>query len=68
MINCNNGINIPQLTTDPCNGKTISTSCTIDPNMFSELGLNENSTQEQINQALYLAFLDFKARIEALEL
>ena len=67
MIPCNNGVTIPTLETDLCNGSTKSSACIIDSNLYSELSLSEDSTQQQINQALYLAFLNLKATTENLQ-
>ena len=67
MQNCNNGINIPTLETDPCNGERVSAGCVVDSGIYSELSLPANSTQQQINQALYLAFLNLKATTENLQ-
>lgn len=61
MTDCNNGIAIPILNPDPCKGCKTDASCVIDKNLYAELGLSLNSTQEQINQALYLAFLNLRA-------
>lgn len=67
-INCGNGnITIPTLETDPCGGKTTSNKCIIDSNIYSELGLSANSTQEEFNIAIYTAFLQQKALIEDLQ-
>jgi hypothetical protein len=54
-MECNNGIVIPQLIEDPCNGKTTKASCVIDPTVYPEYSLSENSSQQQINQATYLS-------------
>jgi len=67
MIPCNNGISIPTLETDPCNGERISTGCIIDDSLYSELSLEADSTQQEINQAMYLAFLNLKATTEDLQ-
>lgn len=52
---------------DLCNGETKPAGCIIDSSLYSELGLEENSTQQQINQALYLAFLNLKTITENLQ-
>lgn len=52
---------------DLCQGDRKSAACVIDSNLYSELGLETNSTQQQINQALYLAFLNLKATTENLQ-
>lgn len=64
---CNQGITIPTLTTDLCEGKTTKASCVIDSGIYSELSLPANATQQQINQALYNAFRSLKTRVETLE-
>ena len=67
-MNCTQGnITIPTLLTDPCNGITSSASCLIDSTLYAELGLESDSTQQQINQAFYLAFLNLKATTENLQ-
>ena len=53
---CNQGIVIPELSTDPCGGERVKAECVIDSNLYSDLSLPANATQQQINQALYLAF------------
>ena len=67
MQNCNNGISIPILETDLCNGERVSAGCVVDNGIYSELALSENSTQQEINQALYLAFLNLKATTDDLQ-
>lgn len=67
MQNCNNGINIPTLETDPCNGERVSAGCVIDSSLYSELSLSANSTQQQINQAQYLASLNTKSVTDNLQ-
>jgi len=58
---------IPVLQTeDPCGGNRISTKCIFDENAFIELGLPLNSTQEQINQALYQVVLAQRLLIASL--
>lgn len=61
---CNTGVVIPTLNQDPCNGNKISTQCIIDYSLYPELGLSTNPTQQEINNALYLAFLNLKNQIE----
>lgn len=63
---CNQGITIPQLSTDPCGGERIKAECVIDSNLYSDLGLSVNATQQQINQALYLAYKNLKQIVDAL--
>ena len=63
---CNQGIVIPTLSTDPCGGERIKAECVVDSNLYSDLGLSANATQQQINQALYLAFKNLKQIVDAL--
>lgn len=58
---------VPIFEEDPCNGETKSAECVIDSSLYSELGLEENSNQKEINQALYLAFLNLKALTDNLQ-
>ena len=58
---------VPVFQEDPCNGEMVASSCVVDSSIYSELGLSANSTQQQINQALYLAFLNMKATAENLQ-
>lgn len=65
-IPCN--LNTPTVfESDPCNGSRKSAACVVDSSLYSELGLDENSNQQQINQALYLALLNLKATTENLQ-
>lgn len=60
-MKCRDGINIPtNLPEDPCGGERIPSSCVTDSSLYSQLGLEEGATQQQINQALYLAFINLK--------
>lgn len=52
---------------DECHGDRTNAKCVIDSNMYIELGLEENSSQEQINQALYTALLAQNEIIEDLQ-
>lgn len=63
---CNNYV-VPTFEIDECNGETKPTSCVLDSSTYAELGLSENSSQQQINQAFYLAFLNLKATTENLQ-
>lgn len=64
---CNQGIVIPTLSTDPCGDiGRIKAECVIDSNLYSDLGLSVNATQQQINQALYLAYKNLKQIVDAL--
>ena len=65
-IPCNNYV-VPIFEADPCLGETKPASCVLDPTIYSELSLSANSTQQEINQAMYLAFLNLKATTEDLE-
>ena len=65
-IPCNNYVQIVQ-SEDICLGERKSASCVIDSSVYSELSLPANSTQQEINQALYLAFLNLKATTENLQ-
>jgi hypothetical protein len=65
MQPCN--LNTPEVfQEDPCNGERIAAQCVTDSAVYTELGLSANSTQQQINQALYLAFLNLKSQLDAL--
>ena len=68
MQNCNQGINIPTLQIDMCNGETKPASCIIDNLLYSELGLEINSNQQQINQAMYLAFVNFNTTVNSMQI
>ena len=46
---------VPTFENDPCLGDKKSTKCVLDENAFIELNLPANSTQEEINAALYQA-------------
>lgn len=63
---CNTEI-VPIYQEDLCNGQTKPAQCIIDSTLYTELGLEANSSQQDINQALYLAFLNQKALIENLQ-
>ena len=63
---CNNYI-VPLLEIDECLGDRKPYSCIIDSSIYSELNLESNSSQQEINQALYLAFLNLKATTENLQ-
>ena len=53
---CSQGLNTPELIEDICEGERVLAECVVDSSLYSDLGLSANSTQKQINQALYLAF------------
>lgn len=63
---CNNHIQIVQ-SEDICQGETKPASCVLDSSIYAELGLEANSSQQQINQAQYLAALNIKATIENID-
>lgn len=65
--NCDNGIVIPTLITDPCNGKTKSSDCIIYEEAITYLGLPANSNITTIIQALVLSLKDARDRILDLE-
>lgn len=48
---------------DQCGGEKVNTQCIIDSNTYLQLGLQSNSTQQQINQALYSALIALKNQI-----
>jgi hypothetical protein len=52
--------------TDECQGERVKAQCVVDSGIYSELQLSANATQQQINQALYLAFLNLKSQLDAL--
>lgn len=54
-MECNEYIVIPTLPNDECQGERIKTGCVYSPNAYTLLELPENSTQEQINNALVQA-------------
>jgi hypothetical protein len=54
MSGCNSYV-VPIIVPDPCDGDKKSTKCVIDENAFIELNLPANSTQEEINDAMYQA-------------
>jgi hypothetical protein len=58
---------VPTQTDDLCGGDKKSTKCVVDANAFIELNLPVNSTQEQINQALYQVLLVQKTKIDAMQ-
>ena len=58
---------VPVYQEDECGGDKKSTKCVVDSNAFIELGLTANSTQEQINQALYQVLLVQITKIDAMQ-
>jgi hypothetical protein len=63
---CNNYV-VPLFEIDECNGEVKSAACVKDSSVYSELSLEANSSQQEINQALYLAFLNLKATTDNLQ-
>lgn len=63
---CNNYV-VPLFESDPCNGTHTDASCVLDSSAYTELGLSEDSSQQEINQAQYLAALNIKATIENID-
>ena len=55
------------LGTDDCEGNKKSTKCVIHEGALVDLGLPENSTQEEINKKLLLALKNALIRIQTLE-
>jgi len=68
MSQCNQGIDIPILNTDLCNGKTINTKCVIHEDEISLLEIDANSSQYVINNAILVAITSLLNRVDALEL
>lgn len=73
-ILCPNGVDIPELSSENCDGIYTSTNCIVQAGAITALGLPANSTQTQINTAVVLALAykqelidDLIARVEALE-
>lgn len=57
MEECYNGISIPEGTVEPCNGDYKSTDCSLSPSAFTYLGLPENASQTQINNAIQASLM-----------
>ena len=64
---CNTYVQVVQ-TPDLCNGETKPASCVIDSSLYSELGLEINSNQQQINQAMYTAFVNLNSKLNLLQI
>lgn len=62
---CSNYV-VPIFENDPCNGVRVGASCVIDPSLYSDLSLSSNATQQQINQAIYNAYISLKATTDEL--
>ena len=52
---------------DPCNGKITNAQCVLDSTVYMELGLEANSSQQEINQAIYVALQSLLSQVEALQ-
>lgn len=65
-IPCNNYI-IPIFETDECLGDRKPASCIVDASVYTELSLPANSSQQQINQALYLSAIASKSITDGLQ-
>lgn len=65
-IPCNNYVQIVQ-SEDICLGERKSASCVIDSSVYSEISLPANSTQQEINQALYLTAITSKLITDGLQ-
>lgn len=63
---CEQGIVVPDLIQDPCGGENIKASCVRDSNLYTDLSLEANASQQDINQALYLAFKNLKQIVDNL--
>lgn len=57
----------PVFQEDECQGERVKAQCVVDSSLYAELGLSADSTQQQINQALYLAFLNLNSQIANLQ-
>ena len=64
---CENNIVIPELPSDPCNGKTISTDCVIYSSAITLLDLPPDSSNTEVINALVLAINSLIGRVELLE-
>lgn len=67
MPPCNNGITIPTLDTDPCNGENTSSKCVVHESALTLLELPENSTLETILNTYMIALASALVRIDDLE-
>lgn len=57
----------PIFQSDPCEGERVKAQCLIDDSIYAELNLSANATQQEINQALYAAFLNLKGIVDSLQ-
>lgn len=67
MGQCTNDVTIPEPLVEICNGKYISTKCSIHENALVELGLTADSSVETIINTMYTAIVSMQQRITALE-
>jgi hypothetical protein len=66
-MTCNNGIIIPQLSEDVCNGETKNSKCVIHEDALVLLELPEDSSAYDIINAFYVSLSAALNRIESLE-
>jgi len=66
-MNCSNGITIPTLNEDLCNGETKATQCIIHPDALVLLELPADSSTYDIINAFYVSLSAALNRIESLE-
>ena len=64
---CNTYVQVVQ-TPDLCNGETKPAQCIIDSSIYSELSLSQNSNQQEINQAMYTAFVNLNSKLNLLQI
>lgn len=57
----------PIFENDICNRNKINTLCVLDPSTYTELELEANSNQNEVNQAIYQAFLAQKGKTDSLQ-
>jgi hypothetical protein len=53
---------------DPCGGEKINTKCITEESAFLDLGIESNSNQQEINQAIYNTLQASKATTNELQL
>lgn len=63
---CSQGVSTPTLLNDPCEGERVLASCVITSNLYIALGLSQDATQEQFNQAVYLALQNLQTQLNNL--
>lgn len=66
MDNCKTYIPTPQIV-DECNGEIKNARCVIDNSVYLDLGIEANSNQEDINQAVYNALQASKTTTDELQ-